>query len=434
MTTSRISPTAFRTATLVAFVCACLVFAGYLYGQAGGSLPGFAGNDRYTVSFDVPQVNNLVTFADVEEAGVPIGKVAALNRATPNSIRIVLNLDQVAAPLHRGATVQLGEKSLAGQPDVNVVDGTGAVIPSGSVLPAAAVKPPVTLRDVLASLDRPTRDALGGTVRSLGRSVAGRAPDVSAMAAGLADIGDNGDTALDALAAQSDDLSQISGQLSQIFDAMDVGQGQIVQLVSTADQLSRATADQRPALEASMRKLPGVLDSATTASAGISRLAHGFSPVAADLRAAAPDLNDALDQLPDTSAELRNLLPTLHSVLHGAPDTLRRVPDFGHESRAVFPAGVSVLRDLDPALRYLKPYGLDISQIFTNFGAAFHHYGDDGGSYVYLREFFGVDSLHPDPIRFPGLLQAKNPFPAAGGLTDLRPFSGRYPRVERDGG
>jgi len=428
-----ISKPVFRTATLIAFVAACATFSGYLYAQAGGPLPGF-GSKRYSASFDVPEVSNLVTFADVQEAGVPVGKVAALDRISPDAIRIVMDLDSVAAPLHQGVTVQISEKSLAGQPSVKLVDGAGPEIPNGTVLPASAVKPPVTLRDVLASLDRPTRDALGGTIRSLGQSTDGRQADVSALAAGLASIGDHGDTALDAIAAQSGDLEQISQQLGQVFDALDVGQGQIAQLVSSADRLSAATAGQRPALEASLRKLPGVLDSTKTASGDISDLSHALSPVASDLRKAGPDLNDALDDLPDDSEALRHLLPTLHSVLDDAPDTLHRVPDLGEQARDLFPPAVDALRDVNPILRYLKPYGLDITQIFTNFGGAFHHYGDDGGAYVYLRPIFGVGSLHPDPIKYPGFIQPSNPYPAPGGLRDLKPFTGSFPRVERDGG
>lgn len=422
-----------RTAALLGFVFACVVFAGYLYVQAGGRLPIVGSFGQYQVSFDVPDVGNLVTFADVQQAGVPVGKVAALNRVGSDAVRIVLALDPVATPIHQGATVQIGEKSLAGQPEVELVDGIGPAYQDGSVLPASAVKPAVTLRDVLASLDQPTRQALRGVVRSFDEGVDGRAHDVSGIAAGLADIGNNGDTALDALAAQSDDLEQISQQLSQIFDALDTGQGQIMQLVSSGNRLSRATAGQRPALEASLRKLPGLLDNTTAASADISRLAQAFAPVAADLRQAAPDLNDALGKLPPTSSDLRHLLPTLNTVLDDAPDTLNRVPNFGKDARDVFPAGVSVLRDLNPTLRYLKPYGLDIATFFTNFGDAIHHYADDGGSSLYVRPIVSPGAIKMNPVKLPRVLLDKNPFPAPGGMRDLKPFSGAYPRLERDG-
>jgi phospholipid/cholesterol/gamma-HCH transport system substrate-binding protein len=424
----------FRTVTLLAFVLACLTFAGYLYAQAGGSLPGFGRAGRYTASFDTDNVVNLVTYSDVETAGVPVGKVAALSRVSNQVIRVVMTLEDVVTPLHEGVTVQIGEKSLAGQPVVQLVDGTGPAIPDDSVLGAAAVKPAVQLRDVLASLDQPTRDAMGGMIRSLGQATDGRQHDVSALAEGLTAVGANGDTALDAIAAQSNDLAVISQQLRQVFEALDTGRGQIAQLVSTADQLSAATAGQRPALEASVQKLPGVLDSATTASAGISRISQALSPVAADVNVAGPELNDSLDQLPDTSVALRKLLPPLNSVLDDAPDTLRKLPTFGDQARELFPPTSDLLRDLDPMLRYLKPYGLDFAQFFANFGGAIHHYGDDGRAYLPLRATFKAGSVKPDPVKLPDALTTSNPYPAPGGLKDLRPFVGTYPRVQRDGG
>lgn len=434
MKISMLSSSVFRAVTLVVFVFGCVGYTGYLYVQAGGSLPGLDRSKGYTVSFDVDQVANLVTFSDVQVAGIPVGKVQAMNRIGPDRIRIVLVMDGVSTPLHQGVTAQISEKSLVGQPMVRLVDGTGPALPDGTVLPPSAIKPPAQLRDVLASLDKPTREALGGVVRSLSQSTDGRQRDMASLAAGLAEVGANGDTALDAIAAQSNDLEQISQQLNKIFDSLDTGQGQIVQLVSSADRLSSATARQRPALEVSVRVLPSVLDSAKTASVSLSRVSHALSPVAASLRRAGPDVNDALIQLPEASSELRGLLPTLNSVLDHAPATLERVPKFGADARDLIPPAIGILRDLNPMLRYLKPYGLDLSQFFTNFGGAIHRYGDDGGTSVYFRPIFSAHSVQPTPLKLPQSLFPSNPYPAPGGLKDLKPFTGAYPRVERDGG
>jgi phospholipid/cholesterol/gamma-HCH transport system substrate-binding protein len=434
MNLGRISRPVWRTATLLVFVAACVIYAGYLYAQAGGSLPGFSRAGDYTASFDVDDVGNLVPYSDVETAGVPVGKVAALNRVPNHGVQVVMSLDKVVTPLHQGVTVQIGEKSLAGQPVVQLVDGAGAPIPDDALLPPASVKPQVQLRDVLASLDKPTRAAMGGVIRSMGEATDGRQHDVAALTQGLSAIGANGDTALDAIAAQSNDLAQISQQLQQIFDSLDVGRGQIARLVSSADRLSAATAGQRRSVEESVAKLPSVLDSVTTASVGISQMARSLQPVARDVRSAAPELNDSLNQLPPAASDLRGLLPALHAVLNDAPETLHKLPDFDDHAREFVPPTNELLRDIDPMLRYLKPYGPDIAQMFSNFGAAIHHHGDDGAAYLPFRPTFTAGTVKPDPVKLPAALGVSNPYPAPGGLTDLRPFSGNYPRVERDGG
>ncbi|HEY9416228.1 MAG TPA: MlaD family protein [Pseudonocardia sp.] len=430
-TTTPLGPT-FRTAAVLAFMAACVGFLGYLYAQAGGRLPFSERATHYRISFDVAQVGNAVEFAEVLEAGVSVGRVAALQRVSPQTVRVVLTLDPMAAPLHEGAVLQIIERSLLGQPAVKLIDGTGPRVPDGSVLPASAVRPAVALRDVLASLDAPSRASLGGVIRSLGVSTDDRRPEVAQLAGGLSAIGDRGDVALASIAAQSQDLSEVSRELRQVFDALDVGQGRIADLVTSANRLSQATAGQRPAIEQTLRKLPGVLDSATTASADISRISGALAPVAADLHRAAPDLDRALDRMPDTTAHVRGLLPHLQDVLDDAPDTLKAVPDFGQEARDMFPTGVDLLREFNPMARYIKPYGPDISAFFANFGSSINRYGDDGGSYLYVRPVVGAASLRPSPIVPPAVLQGRNPYPKAGSLRSPRPFSGQYPKLKQD--
>jgi phospholipid/cholesterol/gamma-HCH transport system substrate-binding protein len=267
-------------------------------------------------------------------------------------------------------------------------------------------------------------------------STDGRGRDLSSVMAGLADLGRNGNSALDAIAAQSADLRQLSTELTKVFDALDTGQGEIVDLVSNANKLTAATAGQKSNLEDTVRKLPPLLRAASSASQQLDRASGALAPIAVGLRTAAPDLNQALLQLPATSAELRRSLPPLQSVLHRAPRTLNKVPDFGDATRGLIPPTINLLLDLNPALRYIKPYGRDIVQLFTNFGASFHHYAADGAAYAYFRPIFQPLSVRAQSIKLPNgpLTNQVNPYPGPGGLTDLRPFTGTYPRVERDGG
>lgn len=429
-----ISGASARLFTVIAFVIASLVFFGYLWAQAGGYVPGLSTNRAYAVTFQTDNVGNAVPFTDVQVAGVPVGKVDDIT-AAGNHVVLHMSLDPVAAPLHQGVRVQISEKSLAGQPFVRVVDGTGPAIPDGAALPASAVIPPVTMRDVLASFDPATLNSLGGTVRGLGAGTDGRTQDISAVMAGLSSLGSNGNTALDAIAAQSADLQSLSGELTQVFDALDTGDGQIADLVSSANRLTSATAGQKANLEVTMRKLPAAMKGVSSTAAQFNRIEEPLTPIAANLRRAAPDLNAALLQLPGTAADLRGLLLPLQSVLDQAPTTLDKVPAFSDTVQSLIPPATSLLQDANPALRYLKPYGLDISQIFTNFGASFHHYDSDGASYVYLRPMVTPLTVRPNPVKLPTggpLMTQNNAYPAPGGLADLRPFTGSYPRVERD--
>lgn len=431
----RISAPVFRTATVFAFILGIATIVGYLYANAGGYVPGFSKTRHYKLAFDVPTLANVVPFADVYTAGVPIGKVDTINRVNSDSMRITMLLDDVASPAHEGTTAQISEKALTGQPMIKLVPGTGPELPSGAVLPASDVKPTVQLRDVLASLDKPTRDSLGSVIRSLSQGTDGRQKDVSGIFEGFSDIGTNGDTALDALANQSVQLQQVFNELTQVMDAFDAGQGQIAQLVSSADRLTAATAGQQLAVEDSMRKLPGVLDSATSASDDITRLSTALRPVAADLRTAAPDLNAGLDALPPSARDLRGSLGPLDNVLTGASPTFHKVPDFKDETHDFVPPATDILRDLNPMLRYIDPYYRELPVFFGGFAGSLHHFEPlpDGQNMVRLKPYGDARTIRPNPLHMPEGIFMKNPYPEPGSYDKpMRPFTGQFPHVNRD--
>jgi phospholipid/cholesterol/gamma-HCH transport system substrate-binding protein len=423
-----------RLATVITFVTACAAFVGYLWTQAGGSIPGITANQAYTVSANVDDVDNLVPYTDVNVAGISLGKVTDLT-TVGKTVRITLRLDPSIVPLHEGATVQVSEKSLVGQPVVRVVDGQGAEIPSGTQLPASAVKPSVQLHDVLASLDPKTKDALGSTLRSLGAGTQGTKVNVSQVMDGLGKLGNNGHTALDAIAAQSQDLQEFAHQLSTVLDSLNSGQGDLGRLVDAGNQLASATAGQHDALANSMKELPGTLTSVRTATGKLRELSGSLAPIAANLNTAAPALTDALNQLPSTTKDLRAMLPSLNGVLDGAPATLNRVPTVVGDAGALIPQLRERLRDLNPMVAYLSPYGRDIGAFLANFRASFAHKTTDGKNVLALFAVANEESVRGNPVNLGGgLTVGTNAYPAPGQQATRKPFSGNYPRLVKDPG
>lgn len=429
-----------RLVTVLAFIGACAVFLGYIWTQAGGSLPGAPAESGYRATVTMGDVGNLVEFSDVQVAGVNVGKVERIDQV-PGGARLRLSLPGLGGPLHRGATVQASEKSLAGQGYLKLADGAGPPLPDGTELPATAVKPRVTLRDVLASLDPPTRQALGSSVRSLGAGTAGTSHGVSATLDGLAKLGREGHTALDAIAAQSTDLRSLTGELRTVFTALDTGQGRLAQVVGDANRLASTTAGQREAVQDTLQRLPGVLDTAQTAGGKLTGLGHDLAPVTTELKHAAPDVTAALRELPDTTSQLRSLLPSLDGTLTKAPATLERVPPASAQLQQFLPAAGEALRDLNPMLRYIKPYHRELPLPFVGIEAAMHRFAGNGDTYDYIQPNFGPYSVKGNPTPLapmapgqPDLFHQVNPYPKPGELTNEAPFSGPYPQIRRDPG
>lgn len=404
----------------------------YFWTGSGGDLPGITDRGRYEVSFMTDDVKNLRTTGDVSIAGVIVGEVK--DQTIENGkTRVLLSLDRSAAPLHEGATVRVGVKSIVGQSYVDVVDGKGPEIAEDSTLPDSAVREAVDIDELLATLDPKTRRELTGTVRSLGVATDGAGEDLSRLMSGLGDLGREGYTAVDAIAAQSSDLKAFIREATTLLDALDTGRGQIATVVGDARRLTEATSGQRGSIEDTMRTMPHLLASAKVATGRLGELSGSLAPVAADLRRAAPDLSTALVQVPAVSRDLRGLVPALDDTLAAAPATLDRVPTFSADVRAFIPSAQAALRDVNPMLAYLKPYGVDLGAMFASFGASMDVVAENGIRPIRVSPILNSRSFAGNPLPLTlDPLHWNNPYPKPGRAGDPAPFEGKYPRVERD--
>lgn len=417
-----------RLITVLGFLLASAVLIIYVLWDTGAKVPGLD-NVGYESAIEVDDIDNLANAADVRMAGVVVGRVKDVS-TTGDRARVVFTLDQDAAPLHRGATVRVGSKSLIGESALEVTDGAGPALPSGSTLPRRAARPGVQLRDVLSSLDQPTRQALGQFARAFGAGTHGRKEEIAQTMAGMGSLGREGHTALDALGAQSADLAELARETNTLMEAFDTGEGQIASLVQNSQRLSSATAGQRADIEATMRRLPGVLARAKTATGKLTDLSGALAPVATDLNRAAPDLNTALRELPPTAADIRGLLPSLDGALRRAPATLGRIPTFGRDARGLIPQVRNTLMDVNPMLEYMRPYGHDLAAFFTNYGAILQHTDEVGLHYLKILPVLNEQTLKNNPLPIKALT-GSNAYPLPGESAHPGSFTGRYPRVER---
>lgn len=425
---SRLSVAGKELTIVVAFGVLCASIFGFLWIHSGGKVP-FT-KDGYQVTVAVPRAGNTVYFSDVEIAGVKVGKVQKV-QADGNQALITFSLDPSVAPLHAGATVQIGSKSLVEESYLNVSDGSGSTIPAGATLPAGSGRAPVQLDDVYRTLNAPTRASIQRLLQSSGAAVQGTQADVAAAAQGLGMLGRNGQTALDAIAAQSADLNQLARNTAGVLAALSTHQLAISQLVEDAHAITEVTAGESADVQAVMRALPPTMASLIDSSGAVSQLSQALTPVAHNLRLAAPDLTAALREVPQTARDLRATMPYLNGVLTGAAPTLTQIPQLSNTVTSLVAPGTSVLSNLDPMLSYLSPYGPDLAAFFSNFAATLGN-GDKNGSIFRLMVALNDRSLFGNPLNISiGPLNQSNALPRAGSLQNPSAFSGVYPHVTK---
>jgi phospholipid/cholesterol/gamma-HCH transport system substrate-binding protein len=425
--TRPLNTTWIKAGALLAFAVLACGYLGYLLVEASQESPFDPA--PYTVSFNAADVDNAISPGDVKISGVTVGHVSSVTPAGGRAA-VEVELDQQAVPLHGGATVRVGAKSLAGETYLDIHDGRGPALPSGARLPDSAVRRGVQLSDVVNSLDSPTRSSLRDLLRTAGAGTAGRQQDISGALSGLGDLGREGYTAIDAISAQSGDLTALAGQTTGVLGALNANHGQVATLVDEANQLTAATSAQHRNLADTIRKLPGTLQSTQRATGKLGELSGSLAPVAGDLREAAPHLTSALRNLPPATRDLRGLLPDATGTLQGAPDTLERVPQTARDISALAPQARAMMTQLNPMLRYLAPYGPEMGAFFANFGSIANYVDESGTHFFRLQPDLGSSgNLKGIPAKLPPLLLSNNPYPAPGASTARtgRPFTKLYP-------
>lgn len=414
---------------VVTFAVLCSVIFGFLWVNSGGRVPLKASGYELTAS--VPRVGNLVYFSDVMMAGVKVGKVTEVKPEGDHAL-VRFRLDEDVAPLHGGATLQVGAKSLVEESYLEVTDGDGATVDAGSRLPAGSATGPVQLDDVYRSLDTGTREAASALLQSSGAATKGRRDEIEAAAMGLGMAARDGEPVLAALSKQSDELDDVARNTALMLAALGERREAITSLVDNAATVTKVSAGSADDVRAVVRDVPQTLDAVQASESDVEQIAGALTPVAKNLRKASPDLTAALVELPATTRDVRAVLPSLHQVVRRSPATLNQVPTLSGDVRSMVPEAERFFTDVNPMLAYLSPYGKDIAAYFSNFAATLST-GDANGAVFRLMVGFSDQTLFGNPANLNiGPLNRLNPMPEAGSLQSPQPFNGKYPRVREE--
>lgn len=412
---SLVSETSPRRTLLIVggFVATVLCMVGYMLYKAGVDMPLVA-QEGYLFAFETQDIDNLVPAGDVLISGVRVGSVQKID-SEPSHATVHVEIDDDSIGLHKGVQIRVGAKSLIGESYVDIIDGTGTPVPSGTTITEASVIENVALQDVVESLDAESLRSLKRVARSLGNATDGNAEEISQTLTGLGYLGRQGYTAIDAIAAQNRDLVSFARRTTLVLQALDASEGQIGDLVRSAQRITSVTNEERADLESTVQQLPGVLFTARQATDDVVRLAAALGPVVGDLRAAAPAVSAAMRRLPGTTADLRTIIPDLEGILDRSPATLDRLPAVSKDVRDLIPVLRETMSQVNPMLAYLEPYGPDLAAFAVNFNAVLRYTDEAGVHYTRLQPIDGSEqAVKASPMKLPRLLTSWNPHPAPG--------------------
>ena len=296
----------------------------------------------------------------VRVAGVKIGSIGKVELENGHAT-VVLEIDKKYEGLIRDdATALLRPKTGLKDMFLEVDPGDGKPLGEGDVLPLGNAVQDVNLDEVLAMLDRDTRDYLLLLVHGAGKGLAGRGKDLREVFRLFEPTHRDLARLNSSVATRKDNLRRLITALNELSEELAGREDELANLVSSASRVFRAYASEDRNISAAVRELPKALKQTTRTVGEVERLAEVLGPASDQLR-------PAIRALGRSQAALRPL------AIEGEPLLRERVRPLIREARPV-------ARDLRPAARDLRKGTPNLTRSLRVFNRFFNMaaYNKDG--------------------------------------------------------
>ena len=424
-----------RVGLVVSIVCAVLGVLTFLYlNQAfEGPSPTSLISNPYHLEASFKDTEVLQTKQAVLVRGLDVGKVTDVTYdKSSKHATVTFTVDTGAVPVYQDASVFIGERTILGDPYLNLDPGTepAGAAPSGYEI---AGKPSVNFDQALSFLDARGRAHVKSLLHTL--SQAANVPDsgqkLNATVAELSRTVHQLRELTSALKGQERNLAGLVSDSSIVLHELGSREQSLRAIVGAGRATLDALAAHTSSVEQGLAELPGLLSTGAHALRTARPLLRESLPLVNQLNRAAPDLKPILAQLPKLSADTVDVV----SHLAGVPTlkkTLRIVKVIG----PLVPNLEAATRNLVPQLRYIAPRAKAIAAFFANMAGATAH-GDSKGKWArfYIGTEPGELSDNPTPAncgpnQTPTSGVCHNTYTKPGDAAHNKPYvPGSYPRI-----
>ena len=312
---------------------------------------------------DIASGADLVAGNEVREGGFRIGLVSAMKPIELKSgqigAQLTLQLNQAEGSVPRDSTVSIRPRSVLGLKYIDLHKGTSQkMFADGGTLPITQTSVPVQFEDVNQLFDTKTRAAVDKNLVGFGDALAGRGSALNDTFATLPRL-------LQHLTPVATYLADPNTELTRFFNSLEGFMGTVAPVAGTNARLFtdmattfEAISRDPNALEATIRESPST-EAVSTQSLKVQQpflvdlttLGHNLAPATAELKAALPDINPAIEVGTKTLARTPSLNANLQQVM-GALKNLAQAPGTNMAVNAL----TGTVQTLNPMIRYLGPY------------------------------------------------------------------------------
>jgi phospholipid/cholesterol/gamma-HCH transport system substrate-binding protein len=378
--------------------------------------------ESYVVYAEFQNASQLVKGNEVRIAGAQIGSVDDIELTNNGGARVALKINKPKyTPLRGGTRAIIRLQSLSGVAnryvDLQVGGANGAEIEDGGRIAANETTSAVDLDQLISIFNKEARADLQGVIRGFGTQYAGRSEEASrgwhylnpqlAATSRLFEELTFDEPALKRFILSSEDLvTTLAGRKDDLSG-----------LVNELANFTGDLAAKRRELSDSISQLPPFMRRANTTFVNLRSALDDLRPLVRESKPVAKRLRPFFAELRPLARDARPTIRDLSRLVRrGGADndlvdlTAGQVPlrDIavgpvqanGKERRGAFPETVDALETSIPELAYARPYAVDLTGWFDDFGHSGIYDALGGVSRVgtYINAFSQIDGiLRPIP-------------------------------------
>ncbi|MDQ3740971.1 MAG: MlaD family protein [Actinomycetota bacterium] len=333
------------TAIIVLFVIA-LGVASYILSQQRFNLPGWVpgiGQDFYILNAEFSTAKSVTPGQGqtVTIAGVNVGEISKVELREGRALVEMKLQNKYGERVRKDASLLLRPKTGLEDMVIEMAPGTPAAAKAdeGWTIPVENTLPTVNLEDILASLDRDTRDYLRLLVAGAGRGLEGAGDDLAATFKRFEPGAQYARRMTAKLIERRGSIRRSIHNLRLLVEAVGEKDDQLAQLIDSSNTVFRSFVNQDANLRDALQQLPPTLQVTNTGLRKTERLANVLGPALEDLRPTARALGPTLRQVrpfllrtePVIRTQLRpfarDVLPTVRSLRRAARGLADVTPD-----------------------------------------------------------------------------------------------------------
>ena len=221
----------------------------------------------------------------VNVAGVHVGEITGTTLQDGQAV-IHMEIDPSNLKhIYPGASAQLVPETPLKNMEVDIQPGDRRLAPlkSGATIPVGYTSSPIDSDELLDQLDTDTRTWLSSLINEIDAGTLGRGRDIRSLLANLTPTAGQLQQIGSLLAQRKQVLAQIVHNLGVLTQAAATKNTQLRTLVQTGNTTLGALAGQNVALQASIKRLPNVLDTTNVTLHNVGVLSDALGPTATAL-------------------------------------------------------------------------------------------------------------------------------------------------------